>query len=454
MFLPQAVSAALIRTVDRLQGRGVWRTWERLEASQWWSPARLREIQEEKLGVRLREAGAGSALVARRLARAGIGTGGAVSIRDLRHLPALEREDLRAHLDELRASNLSPSEVLDNSTGGSTGTNVRFFVDRDCWRWRDAVSLRLPSFLGLRPGAAMAVVWGSPMDAGTATLLKERLRRLVDNRRFFSAYRVGADDLDPLLDWLARRRPAVLMGYASVLDALARRALDRGGMPGPGAVLSAAEVLFADQRRRIASAWGASVHNLYGCREVGTIAVECGAGSLHTMDERLVLELLPPPAGEAAEILVTDLDNRATPFLRYRIGDLAVPGPSTPCACGRGLGRLGEVTGRSFDLIRSPGGQAVGGTFWSLLLRTGVEGIDQFQVVQTAPDRVEIHVSPVGCLTEAGRARVRDEVRRALGSVMEVGFSEHERLEPLPSGKHRFIVALPASRPESPPGRD
>lgn len=441
VYLPRAWSAFLIRVVDTLQDRGVWRAYRRMLESQWWGPGRIAALQEEKLAAVVRHAAANSPLLAERLHDAGLSSSFTGSRADLCRLPILERQDLRLHGNRLAAQGLEPGEALANSTGGSTGANVSFLVDRACWRERDAVDLRLWSFLGLGPGARVATVWGSPMDLGTARGLKERVRRWVDNRRLFSAYRVGPADLDVILDWLGRHRPDVLMGYSSVLDQLARRAAARGAFEGPRFIISSAEALFPDQRQRMEKALGAEVFNVYGCREVGLIALECGEHrGFHVMDERLLVERVAGGDG-ASDVLVTDLDNRATPFLRYRIGDLATAGEAGACPCGRGLSRLGEVVGRSFDLVRGPSGRAVGGTFWSLLLRTGVSGIETFQVVQHALDRIEIRVTPPGALGDAGRETVKSKVREALGEEVLLTFTEADRLDSLPSGKHRFVVS-------------
>lgn len=445
MYLPPAASRLLIRAVDAIQGRGVHRLYERLEAMQWEPPERLRELQREKLAARVREAAVRSPLIGRRLREAGVDATSVAGPEDLARVPILEREDLREHGVDLTAHGLHEGEALPNSTGGSTGSNVSFLVDRECWRWRDAIDLRLWSFLGLAPGARVATVWGAPMDVAASQRLRGRARLLVDNRRFFSAYRLDTAAVDRLLDWLARARPDVLMGYASVLDLLARRATERGGLECARKILSSAEVLFPDQRARIERGLGAEVFDLYGCREVGLVALECKEHrGLHVMDERLIVERLPA-AGPSlpGEILVTDLDNRATPFLRYRIGDTALAPESGPCPCGRGLSRIGGVGGRVFDVIRSASGRAVGGTFWSLLLRTGVSGVETFRVVQSAPDHLEIQVTPKGALDAGKRAVVTEKVHEALGDEVSVTFTEAAALEPLPSGKHRFVVALP-----------
>jgi phenylacetate-CoA ligase len=165
---------------------------------------------------------------------------------------------------------------------------------------------------------------------------------------------------------------------------------------------------------------------------------------MHLMEERVLVDVLPSEDGSPGRLLVTDLDNVGFPFLRYEIGDLGAIDPA-PCACGRTLRKLASVAGRAFDVVRGPTGRAVGGTFWSLLLRTAVSGIENWQVLQHAPDRLEIRVTPRGVLDAAATARIRAEVATALGRGVEVELVEHDRLEPLASGKHRFVVALPKS---------
>jgi len=445
MFLPSALSRACFRADDLLRRRGVWSLSLRLNAMDRWPRERLDELRNAKLARLVDHALAASPYWSRTLRERGVGPGDVRTLADLSRLPVLTREAVRAHRDDIRARGLPKRRVLENSTGGSTGSNVTFWVDRECWRWRDAITLRMWRNLGLQPGDPLVQVWGSPMDEKWAGRLRKRVRFVLDNRRLVTAYALDDPHLVELSSKIASMRPRALMGYASVLDLLASR-VARGTVPWTPieglVIISASETLFPEQRRNIETVLGARVVNLYGCREFGLVALECEAGSLHATDERLVVELLPEPHGQGSRVVVTDLDNHAFPFLRYEIGDLA-DGDPAPCACGRAHTRLAAVRGRTFDVIRSPNGQAVGGTFWSLLLRTAVSGIDTWQVVQQEPDLLEIKTTPPRGLDETGRVRIREEVRKALGEEMRIAFSEAERLPPLPSGKHRFVVAAP-----------
>lgn len=452
MFLPVALSRAIHRTDDVLRGRGVWSLHRRLEETGRFTRDRLVELQSAKLKRLVAHAVAHSPYWTRLFRERGLAPEDVARPSDLSKLPILTRETLRAHRDDIRSRGLPDGDMLPNSTGGSTGSNVSFWVDRECWRWRDAVTLGMWGRLGLRPGTPVVQVWGSPMDEKRARRIRQRLRFFLDNRRLVTAYALDDASLTRLSRTIGTARPGALMGYASVLDLLASR-VSRGAVPWTPiedlVIVSASETLFDEQRRNIERVLGGRVANLYGCREFGLVALECPAGSLHLTEERLIVETIPQEHGLGGKLVITDLDNRAFPFLRYEIGDLA-DGDPLPCPCGRSHRRLSAVRGRTFDVIRSPEGLAVGGTFWSLLLRTAVSGIDTWQVVQREPDLLEIRTTPVGGLQEAGRERIRDEVGKALGAGMRVVFGESDRLEPSPSGKHRFVIAAPAAGANAP----
>lgn len=450
MFIPPVLSRAFHRADDLARRRGVWATYRVLRESQTWPRERLEALRMDKLRRLLARAAEHSPYYREVFQRHGIDPGRIEDASALRNLPPLTKDLARAHADAIRLPARPGARLLANSTGGSTGSNLHFWVDTDCWRWRDAIDLRLWDMIGSRPGAPAAYVWGSPMDERAARRLRQKLRFVLDNKRIFSAYRIGDDALAETARRLGEIRPEVLFGYASVLDLLATRVAAgriRWTVPAGLIVVSSAESLFPEQRRNIENALEARVLNLYGCREFGLVALECAEGrSLHVMEERLLLDVDAEGGDGTGRLLVTDLDNVGFPFIRYEIGDSVALDP-TPCACGRSLRRLTTVQGRAFDVVRGPTGRAVGGTFWSLLLRTAVTGIENWQVVQTAPDRIEIRVCPSGALAAEGRETVRRAVAEALGPEMAVAIVDADRLDPLPSGKHRFVVGLPDDAP-------
>ena len=148
--------------------------------------------------------------------------------------------------------------------------------------------------------------------------------------------------------------------------------------------------MFPFQREKIENIFKAKVFNRYGCREFGNIATECEMhNGLHINSDRFIIEIVDEKGnkcenGTLGEILVTDLDNFVFPFIRYKIGDLAIMS-ETACTCRRNLPLLEKVEGRVFEMIQGPNGNVVAGTFWTLL-RNKVEGFSKFQIIQNKID--------------------------------------------------------------------
>lgn len=105
-------------------------------------------------------------------------------------------------------------------------------------------------------------------------------------------------------------------------------------------------------RQRIAEAFGCPVFDLYGCAEVPCIAMQCGAGNLHLLTHSAHVAFEPDAACGPPRLIVTDLNNRAMPVLRFDTGDHGVP-VDGPCPCGRGFPLMRRVpaTGTWFQTV-------------------------------------------------------------------------------------------------------
>ena len=87
------------------------------------------------------------------------------------------------------------------------------------------------------------------------------------------------------------------------------------------------------------------------------------------------------PSGSLGRVLVTTLENRLMPLVRYEIGDYAIASKE-PCPCGRTLPRIERVVGRSVNLFRMDDGRLM--SPWRVLDRIkGYPELGQIQVVQT-----------------------------------------------------------------------
>ena len=181
------------------------------------------------------------------------------------------------------------------------------------------------------------------------------------------------------------------------------------------------------ERRLIEERFGISVLGIYGATEAFSIGFECGAGEGYHVNEDASFVRIVDPAGrdlgpgEPGSLLVSNLVNRGTVLLNYRLGDVA-EWISAACPCGRSLPRVRLLEGRDNAWIERPGAAPVHPFRLSGPLNR-LE-IGRWQIVQPSIDRLVVRVLPAAGqdreeLTRAIRELVREAVRPDLEAEVE-----------------------------------
>ena len=192
------------------------------------------------------------------------------------------------------------------------------------------------------PGAA---------ENGVGQLLARGLRRLGAEPVLYGPI----SDYEAAASLLREVRPHTVVGIPAQIRRLALTAPDAP----PKNVLLSADRVSPVLRAALERVWGCEVFEHYGLTESGLgCAVECPAhDGAHIRHDALYLEIIDPasgevlPAGEWGEIVLSTLNRRAMPLLRYRTGDKGRL-LDRPCACGSVLPRLDTVAGRFSELTR------------------------------------------------------------------------------------------------------
>jgi putative adenylate-forming enzyme len=155
------------------------------------------------------------------------------------------------------------------------------------------------------------------------------------------------------VDALTRFDPEMLIAPASVLAWLAGEVLAGRTALAPRRVISVAEVLEPDDTRRIGTAFGVPVHQLYQCTE-GFLAYTCEHGVLHLNEEYVHVE--PEWLDETHTRftpIITDFTRRTQMVVRYRLNDI-LRVREEPCPCGRITRALTAIDGRLDDVLWLP----------------------------------------------------------------------------------------------------
>jgi phenylacetate-CoA ligase len=153
-------------------------------------------------------------------------------------------------------------------------------------------------------------------------------------------------------------RPRFIYGPGSTIHQLARFYSEETLEPPPWlrGIFFTGGRLPDSWRRVVMQAFEAPAICEYGSAEAGAFAFECREGGVHLASENVHLEILrdgkPAAEGEEGEIVVTVLQNRAMPLIRYNLEDRArlLPGR---CPCGRYLPRLELTNTMASDLVQA-----------------------------------------------------------------------------------------------------
>ena len=417
-----------------------------LERTQWLSADELRDRQWQRLRLLLQSAEQHVPYYRRMFAELGLRPDALRTWQDFSVLPLLTKALMQQYAGELKSTD-STDHPLPHHTGGSTGQPVHFFLSQSSRDIRIAAANRADGWTGWRRGQKVMHLWSlNVFNRDVYASRKARLRDWLESRRMLNFADSSPAELVELIN---QYRPALLVAYTTPLYQLARHILAAGGLRWhPQAAIVSAETLHEFQRADIERAFGCPVFNRYGCSEVGCIAAECDQhDGLHVMSDSLIVELLPvpnDPTQDLQQVVVTDLNNFATPFIRYQIGDLARWKRGGPCACGRHLPRFELVAGRVMDCLRAPDGRLIPGQL-ALRLFEGLPGIRQFQLVQESADRVQVKLVTDVAEPRELLAQLEQGLKQLLGASLSVTIHRVEQIPLAPSGKYRYIVNAAAA---------
>ncbi|HWZ87481.1 MAG TPA: hypothetical protein VNW92_01490, partial [Polyangiaceae bacterium] len=362
---------------------------------------------------------------------------GVGSVADLAGLPLLTREIVRERYEDL----VDPSHRGKNfkkGTSGSTGKPLKFEYSRESECWRQAIKLRGYGWAGYRPGRKAFFYWAAV--SGGPPSLKIRIDRALRRETFFDSMKQDEAARRAALDILRRMRPEVIVCYTQSCAQFARWIVDKqlrdwDDIP----VICGAEGVLSADRAILAKAFGPAIFETYGSRETMLMAAECEQhAGMHLSEENLMLEVLKNGqavgAGEAGDVVVTDLHNYGMPMIRYVNGDVALLASRDRCPCGRGLARLERVDGRRADTLFDKGGNAVPGIVFHVLFSDARrELVRQFQAVQSRNGDVVLKI-----------VRGRDFADDAFQNVTQ-RFSEYLRGLPFTVEFHEAIAPHPGS---------
>ena len=358
-------------------------------------------------------------------------------------LPVLTKKNLQIPLNKRLSKGFTAKNVYTNKTSGSSGDPMIFAKDKfsHAITWADYI--RRFSWYKIDFNSSLqARFYGMPL-----TFLANKKLRFKDflSRRYrFNIFDLSDKGLEKITAQFKKKKFDYINGYTSNIVLLAKYLQKNNKVlaeicPSLKVCVVTSEMLFEEDRILLEKQLGVPVVNEYGSSEIGIIAFENPEGEWLVNSETLFVEILDEnnqavPYGTEGRIVITSLDNKAHPFIRYEVGDYGILDEKSTSK----KPILKKLIGRTNDVAILPSGKkSPGMTFYSITKKLfGDEGnVKEFKIIQTKLDVFEIEYTSEHELTNSEIRNIEREFSNYLEPGLKYMFVRKDSLKRSKSGK-------------------
>ncbi|GHE38926.1 phenylacetate--CoA ligase family protein [Sphingobacterium griseoflavum] len=304
---------------------------------------------------------------------------------EFQKLPIISKEIIRKNSADLLNANYSkPKEVFPHTSGGSTGSPVRFF------RTKDQTNQGLANFYYAVHSNEVNIfdrsvdLWGAERDMHNPKKFFD-YKKLIYNKTTLNTFVLSDEIIKRYIHKLNDVKPKFIKAYVhSIYDIAKFINSNNLKILFTPVIHCTTGPLYPEMEIEIRKAFNnCHVYSFYGSREVSAIATETPTkDGMYVLYDNVFVEILndegePVKYGEEGEVVVTTLNNFYMPLIRYRIGDRAIKGDHHNF----GTLILKKVVGRTLGSIKRKDGSSIDGQFFTTLF-FNKKGIKNFQLIQ------------------------------------------------------------------------
>lgn len=250
---------------------------------------------------------------------------------EFKKIPILTKDIYRANQDKIEKV-LEGKPIVCKSTSGSTGKpfkvcrtkadNIRMNYALNCYR--NCIVSNITNKKAIYFDYMYYKRVRNEVDKASFLVTHETL-----NFYRFSYLYLSDEVYLACIKYINEKKPEWLLGQVSFMYNLAKYICVHGKLLHQVKYIECnSEYLGSEESDIICQAFGVKPTSMYGANELNAIAIQCDCGKMHIMDECVFCEI----EENTHEIILTSLNNVFTPFLRYKLGDIAEWG-CEECTC-------------------------------------------------------------------------------------------------------------------------
>lgn len=365
---------------------------------------------------------------------------------DWQLVPVMEKQMIREYADEIVSDEYDKDNLGSITTGGSTGKPLKLYKSKHVHY--EVLGWRALGWWGVSPSDNEAI-----MHRRVPTSFKQKfLNRLLwwpTKRAYLSATAITDDDIARFLKDVKRNRIKWMVGYCASIEYVADYVLRNNiQVEGIKLIWSTSSPLTKIVRQKIERAFHCKVMDQYGCCEMGNIAIQKPNENYLTINADYVHvdivaggDKLVTEAKEYGDVLITDLNTKEFPLIKYRLGDksriVKMMNESED-----GFPKLEFVQGRISDAIWLPNGTYVDGAFLTTICDNYSDYIACYQIHQQLDYSIDVSFIPKESVDGANEIIEKIVVDFCKLTNDQVAI-RHKVVSEIPdfAGKRKFIIS-------------
>lgn len=365
---------------------------------------------------------------------------------NLKHFPILAKDILRKHSEDLVSTDFNKEDLKKNFSSGSSGVQSYSYSEKKNVFYLQGISTHWYMWGGFKIGDPV-------MQFGMSIkrTLPKKLKDIFYKVQYENAFAPSGSDYEKMYKRMLSNKIKHIIGYPSAINVYAEYLISKNYNYKIDSIISLGDKLFSHFEDNFKQAFkDPLVIDTYGCAEGFLMACRYDTPYYYISAPHVYIEIVDDngndvPDGELGHVLVTCFSNRAQPFIRYKVGDLAVKLPKEKYPKDRKFQypMLERIVGRETDVVKTPTGK-------TLIVHsfTGIieyyPDIKQYQIIQESINEIVIKyiTDDVIPLEENTLGSIEEKINKLTDNSVKIIFEKTDFIANSPSGKPQIIKSL------------
>jgi phenylacetate-CoA ligase len=372
---------------------------------------------------------------------------------DLLKLPITDKKTYQNNFNDIVNKNAEKMNFIPSCTSGSTGEPLKFFNDIKEGPNLFAAFLLNKESMGVKPFEKYNTLEIKHKPRNELINFPKDLR-LKTKTRLFSFFHpkiiglniahIKPENTASILKIFRELNIQAISGYSSSILDIAQFFHNKNISLNLQYINTIGETCLPQQKSFISEVFNCPVYRDYSSSECLHMGSECKISDGYHMDAyNYFFEFLkdgrPAKENEHGDIVVTNLNNRVFPFIRYKIGDTAILAEHQ-CGCGNNFPLVKNIHGRNNDSIKTLAGREMSGINIPLQFDSMYDYIKQYQLIQVSDQVLLVKIVPTELMNKNKVFEISELLYSALDRSIKINIELVKDILPCNSGKKKLII--------------